>query len=199
MKSGFVLFALLALFLAGCTGAVITQSPVEKKTFENKEQILAAIRELDIQSYTRNLTVADIKTLEQLLPLDDHAMADFYEETLWLAERNQGEHIGHSLSFIHTYVKTGEPLVCVPHEIDHLNLYIAFNDTERIEHAAKASKDGYDSWVAKSEKARKVLPAYYKEFDKVKQEAKLAIEKVERKDYEGALPHIQYVSLHQVC
>ncbi|MBI2546373.1 hypothetical protein HYV81_04285 [Candidatus Woesearchaeota archaeon] len=200
MKQILALFIILAIFLAGCNAAVVNEQPeIGRKSFERKEQILAAIGELELESYTRNLTPEDIRGIELVLPLEDHAMEDFYLETLWLAEHNQGEHIGHSLSFIYSYVETGEPLICVPHEIDHLKLYIAFNDTDRIEHAAQASNNGYEDWVRQSEEARKLLPAYYRDFDRLKQEAKLAIEKAEQKDYQGALPHIEYVSLHQVC
>ena len=198
-----LVLVLVAITLASCTGAatnnIAKPDMQQRKTFENKEQILAAIDKLELESYNRNLTPEDIKTLETVLPLDDHAMEDFFQETLWLAEHNQGEHIGHSLSFIYSYVQTGEPLICVPLEIDHLKLYIEFNDTDRIENAVQASSNGYDGWVRQSEQAKKLLPAYYRDFDRLKQEAKLTIEKVEQKDYEGALPHIEYVSLHQVC
>ena len=176
-----------------------TTQPVQKKVFENKETILDAVNKLELESYNRNLTSADLQTLEAVLPLDDPAIKGFYDESIWMAEHNQGNHIGHGLSYIYSYVQTGIPLICVPHEIDHMDLYIEYNDSAMVERALSESKEGFDAWVVQSEQAKKLLPAYYKDFDTVKQEAQLALENVERKDYQGAMHHIAYVAAHQVC
>ncbi len=200
----FVMFALFSVTLISCTGAVVknkeksSHDKFERKVFENKQAILDAIDKLELENNKRNLTKDKVESLKPLLPEDEN-IEDFYQEALWLAEHEQGEHIGHSLSFIYSYIQDGIPFVCVPHEIDHLSIYIEHNDSYMINKAIEESKEGYDLWVKKSEQAKKLLPAYYKNFETLKQEALLALEKAEQKDYEGAIPHIKYVSKNQIC
>lgn len=49
-------------------------------------------------------------------------------------------------------------------------------------------------WIEKSEQDRKLLPAYYKNFDTLKEEVRLALDNIKKKDYNAALPHVAYVS-----
>ena len=197
------IFLVFVLLITGCSTATKQQTSAskkepERKVFQNKDAILAAVDTLEIESYSRNLTRIDLATLRPILP-DDDFINDNYNEALWFADHNLGDHIGHGLSFIYSYVQDGIPIVCLPHEIDHLSLFIKYNDMFMLDKGVNEAKEGYNNWVQQSEQASKLLPGYYRNFDALKQEAKLAIEKVEQKDYQGALPHIAYVSQNQIC
>ncbi len=165
----------------------------------NDQNALDSILELQKISSEKNITLEDITQLKELIKNDEIAHS-YYDEMEWLIENGEPEHSLHSLAFLKTYIKTGDSTFCIPHELEHVEIYLKHNQTERAMNTISEIKENLKPWIEKSENARKQFPQYYKNFDTLKNETISVVELLSAKNFTPELfERVKIVEENGIC
>ena len=161
--------------------------------------VAAEVHRLQIVNLHRNLTRSDVRSLDQSIAKDPIA-SDLATEINWLIDNHEDDHVMHSLVFLDDYVTRGETVFCIPHELSHIGLYLKHNDTLDAEKTLTEVQENLAGWYAKQEKARKILPAYYRDFENTSLILNATIDRLAAKDYgQTTLNGIAYLEEHALC
>ncbi|GEM_PF-2526903 len=171
----------------------------ESKSIIDDKNALEQIQELQKISSERSITLTDINGLKEIIKGDKTA-EEYYEEMKWLITNNESEHALHSLAFLKTYVKTGDATFCIPHELEHVEIYLKHNQTKRAMDAIIEIKDNLEPWIQKSENAKKQFPQYYKNFDTLKNQTILVVDALSAQNFTSEIfQKVKTVEENGIC
>ena len=195
-----VYFFLVIFVLIFVTSIFLYIHAVKFQKVQNDKKILEEITRLSFLAAEKNLTVQDISDLIFLTRKDKHILS--YSDTLdWLIRNNESEHAGHGMAFLSQYIQTGRVEFCIPHEIEHLGLFLEHNDFARVRNQVVLSKENLKSWEEKSDRSKNEYPTYYLNYEQVKSKINLIILDVENANYSnnGFKDKLKYVRENGVC
>lgn len=190
---------LLPFVVLGLMLVVAVSVLLQPKSIVKNKEVIGELNRLSSALLTRDLTSSDFDQLRQLVSGDKTA-EESLAEIDWLFANGETEHVSHTISFLYTYATTGDKVPCIPHELAHMSLLIQHNDLELAADHTEEIRANFEPWIAKSEKARKILPAYYKNFEELKSRISDVITRLEVGDYSQAtLEEIEFVEKNSVC
>ncbi len=167
-------------FLIFCLFLLTACQQVNQKDLVGNKEVDNEIFRLEKVSLERNLTSQDYSNLRELTKKDPVA-ADIFKEIDWLLEHNELEHASHGLGLLQSYIETGNSQECFGHELEHIGLYLKYNDEERAKEAIEELD--VDAWINHNEDVKKKFPQYYKNFDEVKIKAIKTVDSLKKGDY----------------
>ena len=191
-----VLFLIFIILLAACS----LQKP---KVIGNSAVIneITHIEQLSVmdENGNNNLTLRDLQNLEALTKGDKIA-EDYVTELKWLVGHNESQHLLHETLYMREYLKTGEDVPCIPHELWHVSVFIKYGDMAYAKNQLKDVEEGYDAWVRNVEQKRKVYPQFYNSLDELEQMSKDSIEKLKQNDYSNkTLEQLDIIGAAAIC
>ena len=162
---------------------------------------ITRIEELSFQSEqgASNLTVNDLQKLKNFVKGDETAES-YMKEIEWLIAKGQIEHIAHSTSFLKEYVRTGDSTPCLPHELEHIALFIRYGDFRYAKDGIKDIDSIYIKWEKSVDKKSKESPLFYRGLDSLKIMSKDAIKKIKAEDFSNeTLDQIELIGNAGIC
>jgi len=179
----------LAIFLVACsktTGSIV-----------GSQLVSAEITRISELALDRNLTLEDLSKLRELTKNDKVAVGEF-KEMDWLVAHNESDHAAHGMAFLNGYVQTGELTKCVAHEMQHIRLYLKYNDTGMVKDALGELDP--QAWIDRSQSLMAKFPAYYKNFPQVKDAVLSSINSLKAMDYSDAVKKkLEFIENSAVC
>lgn len=193
-------FIILAVGLL-LSGAIIAY--YNSKSLIGNQDILQEIdriSELPVkQVIYDNLTAADFAALDEMTK-DDPEAHSFIDEAVWLAEHNEPQHVGHSLYFLEEYIKTGTDEICIPHELEHIKIYLEHDAVDLAEKQTAFVQEYEDSWREKVETQHDKYPQFYPEFDKLMDSVDAVLPRLAEKKYDNeTMELLSFIQKNEVC
>lgn len=146
-----------------------------------------------------NISVADLQRLKELVAGDETAESH-YREIEWMARNGQSEHIQHSASFLKEYVKSGEDVPCLPHELWHIALFARNGDIDYAKQEAGDIDAVYNAWMSSAEKKREQYPQFYKGFEQQKLFIESVIIRLKQGDFSNeTLSRMELIGAAGIC
>jgi len=199
MKKYISYAAVLSIFIILLAACSLQKSKVIGNP--NVVNEITRIEQLSVmdENGNNNITVRDLQVLGALTKGDKIA-EDYVEEIKWLVDHNESQHLLHETLYFREYIKTGEDVPCIPHELWHVSLFVKHGDMDYAKSQLKPIEDGYDSWVKNVEAKRKAYPQFYNSLDELEQMSKEAIRKLKQNDYsEKTLEQLDTIGAVAIC
>jgi hypothetical protein len=179
-----LLAAVLALFL-------LSACAKEPKSIINNPDILEELDKVTLISmkeveYDIPLTRSDLSALNESVSFDPLA-SHYVEELYWMVDHNETEHLGHTIDFLATYLKSGKKGYCTPHELWHATIYARHADWALVDHAKKDATESFPYWVAMNQERQEKFPQFYLRLDDQIVQVDRLIKELNRKNYSDEL------------
>ena len=104
----------------------------EPQSIIGNEEVLAEIDRLLVPLSQEAITKNDFDTLSELTKNDEYTKQEV-KELAALAKYEEYSHIGHGLTSLHDYIKTGEEEICPGHSLAHYYIFIRHVEERRAE------------------------------------------------------------------
>lgn len=191
-----LVFSILIILVASC-------SPQKSKVIGNSNVVneITGIEQLSVMDVegNNNLTVNDLQALEALTKGDKIA-EDYVEEIKWLVLNNESQHLLHETLYMREYIKTGEDVPCIPHELWHVSLFVKHGDMDYAKSQLKPIEEGYGAWIKNVEAKRKAYPQFYNSLDELEQMSRESIERMKQNDYSNqTLDELDKIGAAALC
>jgi len=199
MKKHISYAAVLSIFIILLAACSLQKSKVTGNQDITNE--ITRIEQLSVmdEDGNSNLTLTDLQALE-LSTKDDKTAKDYVEEIKWLVEHNESQHLLHETLYMREYLKTGEDIPCIPHELWHVSLFAKHGDMNYAKSKLKPIEEGYNAWVKNVEEKRKEHPQFYNSLDDLEQMSKEAIQKLKQNDYSNkTLDELDTIGAVAIC
>ncbi len=113
------------------------------KTIIGDPVVLSEIDRLLLPVANQNISENDFEKLEELVKNDELAHHEV-EELIVLARYKEYSHIGHGLTFLYKYVKSGEEAVCPGHQLAHYYVFNKHGETHLAEHVFEEAEESIE-------------------------------------------------------
>lgn len=141
-----LLYLLIALLLISLTISINIVEP-KKSDIIGNTTILSEIDNLLLPVANQNITESDFNNLKKLVNDDKYANDEILELTT-LAKYNEYSHIGHGLSYLYDYIKTGKEPICPGHFLAHYYVFLNHNENHLAEHSLEEAQETFPEWTS---------------------------------------------------
>lgn len=183
----------IILMVAGCTS---TTQRLEASIIGNR-QIIAQIQNFSVLSNDNATTVEMLQPLKVDLNNDSYA-SDIVNEAIWLTKYGEYEHSGHSFAFLLFYVNDGTKVLCPGHELEHIELFVKYNDFSLMNDTIQGIEDIYPSWKQVAYQRKQKFPNIYRNLDNLSKVMEETITKVKAGNL-SISSEIEYISANNLC
>lgn len=159
------------------------------------KQILAETSRLILLTSQRNLTTSDFNQLQSMVKGDPVA-EDYVADAVQFAKYGINVHIGHDLGDLYTYILTGKNQVCIPHEIEHLSIFIQYNDFSRSNDILTTYNTSFNTWYQYSLQEKSKFPVLYADLDTLVTVLNRTVKNYEAGNYQTVLADMPYITSH---
>ena len=98
------------------------------------------------------------------------------------------------------YIETGKDVLCVPHELWHISLFVKHGDMDYAKKQAKSVEKSYPAWEKSVDKKREAYPQFYKTLDELKKRIQAVLVKLRQNDYSSiTLEELELVGTKGLC
>ena len=158
-----------------------------------------AQRSMEDEEGNINVTLKDLQNLKEIVKGDKIAES-YVKELEWLVEHNESQHIMHTTSFMSEYIETGKDILCVPHELWHISLFIKHDNIDYARKQVRYVEKKYKTWENSIEKKRRAYPQFYKSLNDLKVMIKEATAKLKLNDFSNnTLEQLELIGSMSVC
>jgi len=166
-------------------------------------KVLEEIDRLGSLHYTKyvydNLTEDDLTPLQMMVAKDSQAHS-LVDEAMWLRDNGEYEHVGHSLYYLQEYVKSGENDICIPHELQHIKIYLKHEDYDLVEKQVVVAAKYESRWFDLGAKRFSQLPQFNVKFKEIKPKIEEVIERLRDKQYDQhTMELLGYIEQNEIC
>jgi hypothetical protein len=147
-KINIAMLGLVLLIITGCS------AESHELNMENKTVIQTEITRLTTLAANEAITAEDVDGLKTMLK-EDHEAEHYVDELIAMVEFKEYKHVGHSLSFLSSYVSTGKNTLCPAHELAHYYVLMRHGELHDAEHALEEAEETYDEWEDKAREYNK--------------------------------------------
>ena len=146
-----------------------------------------------------NIIPQDLNRLKELVK-EDKIAESYVNELDWLVRNGEGQHILHTTLYMREYIKTGEDVPCIPHELWHVSLFVKHGDIDYAKKRLKSIEKNYDVWVKSVEEKRKAYPQFYNGSEELEQMSRESIEKLKQNNYSNkTLEQLDIIGAAALC
>jgi hypothetical protein len=150
-KINIAILGLVLLIMTGCS------AESHELNMENKTAAQTEITRLTSLAANEEITAEDLNGLKAMLKEDPDA-EHYVDELIAMVEFKEYEHVGHSLSFLSSYISTGKNTLCPAHELAHYYVLMRHGEVHDAEHALEEAEETYDEWEEKAREYSKQYP-----------------------------------------
>ena len=186
----------LVLLVAGCTSTTQQTQPRDASII-GKKQLVAQIQNFSALSNDNATTVEMLQPLKVEVENDTYA-SDLVDEAIWLTKHGEYEHSGHSFAFLLYYVNDGTKVLCPGHELEHIQLFVKYNDFSLMNDTVQGIEDTYPQWKQVAYQRQQKFPNIYRNLDNLSAVMEVAITKVKAGNY-NISDEISYISANNLC
>ncbi len=194
---------LLILFGSGILLSLIAFFITSSSNVVGDKEILAEIERVSnlpykVVSYD-SVTPADLKKLSELSAKDEIAKS-LIDEAVWLSSNDEHEHVGHSLYYLGEYVKKAEDVFCLPHELEHIQIYLEHDAIELAEKQIRIATKYQKDWYASTERKYNKFPQYFPKYSELISATNKALENLNKGDYgKETMEFIGFSIYYSIC
>tara|TARA_Y100000034_G_C6820399_1_gene369416 strand:- start:315 stop:911 length:597 start_codon:yes stop_codon:yes gene_type:complete len=182
---------------------IIIITIINSNSVVGNKEILSEIDRISNLPYNEVVYDAvNAKDLELLVELtnEDEIAKSLVDEAVWLSSNDEHEHVGHALFYLGEYVRKAEDIFCLPHELEHIKIYVEHDAMELAEKQIRIAARYQDEWFSSTERKFKKFPQYFPKYEALITATKLSINNLEKGNYDEETMNAIDVSIkYAIC
>ena len=196
-KSRKNLFVLLAVLIAVVGIGLFFSQSYRPTGLIGNQHVLDEIVRLEVLNNKLKLTEKDYTQLMSMAKGDPIA-EDLTNDSLWFIQHQIPQHASHSLGDLYRYIQTGNYSVCVPHEIEHIGGYLAFNETDKVQEGLSRVNSYYGEWKTKAYQLQSKYPATYQNLTQLIQDIDSVLTKLNSNNT-NVTSEMDFITANELC
>ena len=172
---------------------IVTGSAVKNPVLVEK---MESLYNLNLQ---REITLDDLKGLDEIVKNDDHASKEL-KELKWFIENKETLHISHSITALEVYASTGKEVFCIIDASSHLRAYIKHNEEDLLLDNLQELPQELKEWKESVKQTQSKDSTYFKNFEDINKKINDVLARINSGDRSKQVSSdLYYVELYGVC